>query len=106
MRKDEEWGYVRYDMKYDPFFQMRVTMTEKLCPNWPIGYLHWEKIEFEHLNDVVRPEIPTLEDLGINLVTIEQQMPWELKPWTYGIYRGQDPDEPQAPAKPPQTVAV
>nr|XP_023025004.1 NADH dehydrogenase [ubiquinone] 1 alpha subcomplex subunit 9, mitochondrial isoform X1 [Leptinotarsa decemlineata]XP_023025010.1 NADH dehydrogenase [ubiquinone] 1 alpha subcomplex subunit 9, mitochondrial isoform X2 [Leptinotarsa decemlineata] len=104
MRKDDEWGFTRYDMRYDPFFQLRVTLTEKLSLNWPIGYLHWEKIEREHLSDDVKSDVPTLEDLGVNLTTIEQQMPWEFKPWTYGIYRGLDPDEPQAPASPPRTV--
>ncbi|KAG5879238.1 hypothetical protein JTB14_006038 [Gonioctena quinquepunctata] len=83
---------------------VRYYAHKKLSVNWPIGNLHWEKIEREHLSDDVKSDIPTLEDLGVNLTTVEQQIPWELKPWTYGIYRGQDPDEPQAPAAPPSAV--
>lgn len=105
MRKDEEWGYTRYDMRWDPLFQLRVTLTEKLSVNWPIGNLHWEKIEREHLTDKVLPGIPTLEDLGITLTSVEEQIPWELKPWIYGIYRGQDADEPAVTTEPPK-VAV
>lgn len=106
MRKDDEWGYKRYDMRWDPFFQLRVTLTQKLSLNWPIAHLHWEKLEREHLSDDVQSDILSLEDLGVNLTTIEQQMPWEFKPWTYAIYRGQDPDEPFAAAAPPRTVNV
>ncbi|XP_028134729.1 NADH dehydrogenase [ubiquinone] 1 alpha subcomplex subunit 9, mitochondrial [Diabrotica virgifera virgifera] len=104
MRKDDEWGYKRYDMRWDPLFQLRVSLTEKFSINWPIGHLHWEKIEREHLTDDVKSDIPTLEDLGVNLTAVENQMPWEFKPWTWGIYRGQDPDEPVAPAAPPKAL--
>jgi NADH dehydrogenase (ubiquinone) 1 alpha subcomplex subunit 9 len=45
MRKDEKWGYIRYDMKWDPFFRMKVSLTEAICPGWPLGYLGWEKLE-------------------------------------------------------------
>lgn len=105
MKKDEDWGYWRYDMRWDPLFQLKVTLTEKLSINWPIGNLHWEKIEREHLTDCVLPNVPTLEDLGITLTSVEEQVPWELKPWTHGIYRRQDDDEPAAPTEPPK-VAV
>jgi NADH dehydrogenase (ubiquinone) 1 alpha subcomplex subunit 9 len=44
MRKGPEWGYIRYDMRFDPLFKMKVSMTEKL-PGWPIAGLSWEKLE-------------------------------------------------------------
>ena len=44
MRKDKEWGYFRYDMRFDPVFMARVTFNEML-PIQPIGQLTWEKIE-------------------------------------------------------------
>ncbi|CAG9859884.1 unnamed protein product [Phyllotreta striolata] len=106
MRKDGDWGYKRYDMRWDPIFQLKVTLTERLTWNWPLGHLHWEKIEREHLSDDVKDDIPTLEDLGVHLTTVEEQMPWEFKPWTYAIYKGQDPDEPLAPPEPPKVVVT
>ncbi|CAH2011910.1 unnamed protein product [Acanthoscelides obtectus] len=106
MRKDDEWGYVRYDMRWDPLFQLKVTLTEKISLSYPLANLHWERIEREHVSDDVKYNIPTLEDLGVTLTPMEQQVPWELKPWTYAIYRGQDPDEPFTPAAPPKPVAV
>lgn len=45
MRMDAEWGYWRYDMRYDPIFQIRVSLTDALSPAYPIGFLHWEGIE-------------------------------------------------------------
>jgi NADH dehydrogenase (ubiquinone) 1 alpha subcomplex subunit 9 len=105
MRKDENWGYWRYDMRYDPIFQLRVTMTEKGRIGFPIGNLHWERVEREHVTDKVYREIPTLEDLGVNLTEMEEQVPWELKPWTYGLYQGHDVDEPYTAPAPPR-VAV
>lgn len=104
MRRDVEWGYWRYDMRYDPLFQMRVSLMEKMSINGPMGNLSWEKVEREHLSDDIKVGVPTLEDLGVNLATVEDQMPFLLKPWTFGIYRGLDPDEPQEAAAPPKTV--
>lgn len=86
MRKDKEWGYYRYDMKYDPIFKMKITLTQKLCPSWPIGHLHWERVERECITDTVQKGVPTLEDLCVNLTSMENQIPWELKPYIYGIY--------------------
>lgn len=46
MRKDEKWGYVRYDMKYDPiFFPLKVMLVNLISPAYPLGGLHWESIE-------------------------------------------------------------
>lgn len=105
MRKHDQWGYKRYDMKYDPLFQLKVTLTQKFSLNWPLGHLHWEKIEREHLTDKVESDIPTLEDLGIQVTAVEDQVPWELKPWTWGLYHGHDVDDPIPPAEPPKVVA-
>lgn len=104
MRRDVEWGYWRYDLRYDPLFQLKITLTERLAVNWPMANLHWEKIERDHISDDVKIGIPTLEDLGVNLSTIEDQVPFLLKPWIFAIYRGLDPDEPQEPAAPPKTI--
>jgi len=45
MRRDEEWGYRRTDMRISPLFQLRVSLTQKLCPSYPVAYLGWDKIE-------------------------------------------------------------
>lgn len=104
-RDEEDWGYKRYDMRWDPLFQLRVTLTEKFSLNWPIADLHWEKIEREHITDQVDNELPTLEDLGINLTHMEEQIPWELRPWIWGLYHSHDVDDPLIAAKPPTPVS-
>lgn len=46
MRKDAEWGYQRYDMKYDKiFFPLKVMALNMISPAYPLGGLHWEAIE-------------------------------------------------------------
>lgn len=82
MRRDERIGYFRYDMKYDPIFAARVTFMNMISPAYPLGYVHWEGLEKESTTDVVDPCVPTLEDLGVKLTAMEDQVPWELK-----IYR-------------------
>lgn len=104
-RDGEDWGYTRYDMKYDPLFQLKVTLTEKFTFSWPIGHLHWDKLEKDHVSDKVDPELPTLEDLGVNLTAVEDQVPWELRPWIYGQYHGHDADDPLVVPAPPKAVA-
>ncbi|ERL95049.1 NADH dehydrogenase [ubiquinone] 1 alpha subcomplex subunit 9, mitochondrial [Dendroctonus ponderosae] len=104
-RDRDNWGYRRYDMKWDPFFQLKVTMTQKLSYSWPLGHLHWEKLERDHVTDDVKAELPTLEDLGVSLTAVEDQLPWELRPWIYGQYHGHDADDPMITATPPK-VAV
>lgn len=104
MKKDEKWGYVRYDMRFDPFFRMKVSITEKVCPGFPVGNLHWERVEREYVTDHVVHGIPTLEDLGINLTAMEDQVPWELRPYTYGIYHDRDLEEFGFRPEPPKVV--
>ncbi|XP_017786561.1 PREDICTED: NADH dehydrogenase [ubiquinone] 1 alpha subcomplex subunit 9, mitochondrial [Nicrophorus vespilloides] len=105
MRKDSEWGYKRYDMKYDMFFKLKVSLTQKFSPAFPVGNLHWERLEREFVTDRVNQAIPTLEDLGVNLRRMEDQVPWELKPFTYGLYFGTDSEEPVVEPKPPKYVS-
>ncbi|KAM3968119.1 NADH:ubiquinone oxidoreductase subunit 39 [Aphomia sociella] len=101
MRKDEKWGYMRYDMKYDPIFSVKVALVNMISPAYPFGNLHWEGIEKESTTDTLTPGLPTLEDLGVNLMQIEDQAPWELKPFrAYQYYIDQigefpKPDPPK-----------
>lgn len=75
MRKDEKlWQYSRYDLRYDPTFMAKVAITELVSPSFPIGNLHKERIEREYVTDVVEEGIPTLEDLGVNLTYMEDQV--------------------------------
>ncbi|CRK92632.1 CLUMA_CG006167, isoform A [Clunio marinus] len=87
MRKDAKWwGYHRYDLRFDPTFKLKVAFTEAICPSWPIGYLHHERVEREYATDVVEKSVPTLEDLGVQLTHMEDQVPWELGPYRAGLY--------------------
>lgn len=99
-RKD----FTRYDLRYDPTLPVKVYLTNLVSPSYPIGNLHWERIERESLTDNVDRDLPTLEDLGVNLTQMEDQIPYELRPWIYGLYHGKDADEPTPRAEPPKVV--
>lgn len=106
MRKDDKKrGYMRYEMKWDPFYTMKVVLTNLISTSYPIANLHWDKAEMEFVTDTVSRGVPTLEDLGVKLMALENQVPWELKPYTYGLYHGHAADEPY-PQPPPPKVAV
>jgi len=40
-----------------------------------------DKLEFEHVNDILHEEFPQLSDLGVKLTRIEDRAMWELKPY-------------------------
>ncbi|XP_055383590.1 NADH dehydrogenase [ubiquinone] 1 alpha subcomplex subunit 9, mitochondrial [Condylostylus longicornis] len=104
MRKDEKWwGYLRYDMRYDPTFTLKAKLTELICPGNPIGELHMERIERECITDKVERGVPTLEDLDVHLTTMESQVPWELRPFRAALYYDAELGEFEDP-KPPKTV--
>ncbi|GLH04917.1 Uncharacterized protein GBIM_10576 [Gryllus bimaculatus] len=104
IRRDGKWDYLRYDMRYDPIFQARVTLTEMICPGWPVGYLHWEGIEKDHVTDDVKAGVPTLEDLGVTLTDTERQVLWELRPFKANAYYDEELGEFEKPT--PPRVAV
>ncbi|XP_063710105.1 NADH dehydrogenase [ubiquinone] 1 alpha subcomplex subunit 9, mitochondrial [Culicoides brevitarsis] len=101
MRKDGEWGYVRYDMMFDPTFMMKVKATEMICPNEMIAHLHPERVEREYITDVVESGVPTLEDLGVNLTLLENVVEWELRPYRAYNYYDSELGEFNKPAPPP-----
>jgi len=45
MRKDRKWGYIRYDMRFDPSFLAKTWFTQNISPGWPVGLLHFEGLE-------------------------------------------------------------
>ncbi|XP_046650068.1 NADH dehydrogenase [ubiquinone] 1 alpha subcomplex subunit 9, mitochondrial-like [Daphnia pulicaria] len=100
MRKDKEWGYYRYDLRYAPLFWLKVNLTTKL-PGWPIANLGWEKLEREHVTDCVDNSLPTLEDLGVTLTRIEDRAPWLLKMYRAHNYYDEELGEFEKPAPPP-----
>lgn len=86
MRKDEKvWQYRRYDMRYDPTFMMKAALAEAISPSFPIGNLHKERIEREYVTDVVDKSVPTLEDLGVNLTYMEDQVSWNFSHFLFRI---------------------
>lgn len=101
MRKDEKvWGYVRYDLRWDPSFKLKVAITEAICPSFPVGDLHHERVEREYVTDVVEKGVPTLEDLGVQLTLMEDQIPWELRPYRAAQYYDAAVGEWEKPAPP------
>lgn len=106
MRKDEKWwGYRRYDLRFDPTFVLKTKLTEMICPGQPIGGLHLERLELECVTDKVLSNVPTLEDLGVQLTPMENQVPWELRPYRAALYYDADLNEFETPS-PPHTIAA
>lgn len=104
MRKDADWwGYWRYDLRFDPTFMIKVKLTEFICPSFPVGDLHTERVEREYVSDDVKKGVPTLEDLGVNLTLMEDQVPWELRPFRAALYYDAELGEFEKPA-PPQFI--
>ncbi|EDV97697.1 NADH dehydrogenase [ubiquinone] 1 alpha subcomplex subunit 9, mitochondrial [Drosophila grimshawi] len=104
MRKDQKrWGYQRYDMRWDPTFKLKARLTSLICPGAPVGGLHLDRIEREAITDKVLPGVPTLEDLGVQLTTMEEQVPWELRPYRAALYYDAELGEFEA-ASPPKTI--
>jgi len=101
MRKEGEWGYFRYDLKWDPTFMAKVKLTELICPNDIVGNLHTERVEREYVTDTVDNALPTLEDLGVNLTYLEEVMEWELKPYRAYNYYDAELGEFEKAAPPP-----
>lgn len=101
MRKDADWGYIRYDLKWDPTFMIRAKLTQAICPDGNVGNLHPERVEREFITDVVDQKLPTLEDLGVNLTLLEDVMEWELKPYRAYNYYDAELNEFQKAAPPP-----
>jgi len=95
-------GYRRVDMRYLPFFQLRVTLQGKFLPANPV--LIWDKLEREHTTDRLVRGLPKLEDLGVKLTRIEQQALWELRPFRDDSYYEQRLEEYVDP-EPPKVVA-
>lgn len=75
MQKDDKyWGYIRYNMKYDPIFFLRTYLTDKFTVSNPVGELNRERVEREYINDVILDGVPTLEDLGVTPTLLEDQV--------------------------------
>uniref|UniRef100_A0A1B6DM59 NADH dehydrogenase [ubiquinone] 1 alpha subcomplex subunit 9, mitochondrial n=1 Tax=Clastoptera arizonana TaxID=38151 RepID=A0A1B6DM59_9HEMI len=105
MRKQKEWGYLRYDLRYDPFFQLRIAMSDYASPYLnPAATLVWDKIERECVSDTIDSTIPTLEDLGVVLTHVEHQVPWELKPYRSIPYYDEELGEFEKPTPPAAVV--
>lgn len=101
MRKDEKWwGYHNFDLRFDPTFKIKVALTEALCPGNKVGDLHHERVEREYVTDVVEKDVPTLEDLGVQLTLMEDQIPWELRPYRAALYYDAAVGEFEKPSPP------
>lgn len=100
MRKDERWGYYRYDLRYDPLFKTKISALFFISPSHPIANLHWERVERECQSDLVEEGVPTLEDLGVSLTPMENQVPWELRPFKTNLHYDEELGEFTKPLPP------
>jgi len=103
-RKQSEWGYLRYDLKWDPSLLLRARLNELFCPSWPIGTFVPDKLERECMTDTLSGA-PTLTDLGVNLTTMEERIMWELRQFKAGAYYEEQLDEFAKPAPPKMATA-
>lgn len=84
MNRTEERLYYRLDLRYDFTFWMRLLFYETV----PFRYrtLSYERLERENTTDVVDPNLPTLEDLDVELTPIETRVFYELRPFRMHAY--------------------
>jgi NADH dehydrogenase (ubiquinone) 1 alpha subcomplex subunit 9 len=83
-----------------PLFRLKVAYMNR-APSVPV--LTTDRLEREFVTDVLTG-LPTLEDLGVKLTQIENQAPWELKPFRkYGYYEEKLGEWPEP--EPPRVVA-
>ncbi|KAL8618992.1 hypothetical protein ACOMHN_018374 [Nucella lapillus] len=80
-----------------PAFRMKAFVMG-FAPAEPLYSLH--KLEKEFVTDVTTG-CPTLEDLGVTLTQMENQVPWELKPFRQGAYYEEYLGEFADPTPPP-----
>lgn len=98
-KTDPDWGYYRYDLRYDPILRVKLIITG-LFPGYPMAHLTWERVERECHNDIVRKKLPSLEDLGVQLTPMEEQVPWELKLYEAFAYYEDEIGEFETPVPP------
>lgn len=53
------------------------------------------------MSDTLTPGLPTLEDLGVTLTNLEEQIHWELKPFRAQAYYDEELGEFEKPLPPP-----
>lgn len=83
-----------------PLFKAKVMFMEN-APSYPI--LTMDKLDKEHQSDIITGQ-PTLEDLGVRLTRLEDQVPWELKPFRkYAYYEEKIGEWPEP--EPPTVIA-
>lgn len=100
MKKTEpQYGYYRYDLRYDPFIPAKLIINQ-FFPGYPMAHISPERIEREGHTDIVRNYLPTLEDLGVQLTHMEDQVPWELKPLAAYAYYEDELGEFEKPVPP------
>ncbi|XP_047369509.1 NADH dehydrogenase [ubiquinone] 1 alpha subcomplex subunit 9, mitochondrial [Vespa velutina] len=78
----EEWekdGSQILDLNKTLLFQLKIFLNEAIGNTHRINHLHWEGIEKDSTSDEVLKDLPTLEDLGIELAVLEELGAWDLK---------------------------
>ncbi|GIX80242.1 NADH dehydrogenase 1 alpha subcomplex subunit 9, mitochondrial [Caerostris darwini] len=87
MLRTRERLYYRLDIKYDVTFWPRLLLSEMFLSRYRT--LSWERLERESVTDLVLPELPTLEDLDVELTALEERIFHELK--VYRLHAYHDP---------------
>ncbi|KAL2712682.1 hypothetical protein V1478_017637 [Vespula squamosa] len=78
----DEWennGSKILDLDTALFFRLKISLNDAFGITHKINNLHWEGIEKDSTSDVVLKDLPTLEDLGIELASLEELGAWDLK---------------------------
>ncbi|KAF7379876.1 hypothetical protein HZH68_016824 [Vespula germanica] len=104
----EEWenmGSEILDLDKAPLFRLKVSLNDAFGITHRINHLHWEGIEKDSTSDVVLKDLPTLEDLGIELASLEEQGAWDLKLYHRHAYYEKSFEEYKA-IPPPECIPL
>jgi NADH dehydrogenase (ubiquinone) 1 alpha subcomplex subunit 9 len=83
-----------------PLFKLKVKYMS-FAPSYPI--LTMDKLDREHVSDLTH-DLPTLEDLGVKLTILEDEAPFQLKPFRQHSYYEERVGEFPHPKPPPSVV--
>jgi len=85
----------------NPFFKIKLQLWEMIMPT--NKFLNLDKLDREHQSDIVTYKNPTLHDLGVPLLKIEDRAEYELKTFRSRAFIEEEVGEVASPA-PPVTI--
>eukprot|EP00090_Calanus_glacialis_P006165 TRINITY_DN1483_c0_g1_i1.p1 TRINITY_DN1483_c0_g1~~TRINITY_DN1483_c0_g1_i1.p1 ORF type:complete len:443 (-),score=135.49 TRINITY_DN1483_c0_g1_i1:111-1397(-) len=106
-RSEEAGTFKITELMMDPATMIRAFLIGK-SPFGTVNTFHQynlDRLERDSISDMSEGVYPDLTDLGVKLHTLQDKMPWEVKPWDlYSYYHYEGPEEKPVVAPPLQVT--